>query len=324
MDDPTRSQFIDYYRENRIPQSKIDEALHASQVYPRSKNWLDFIDRLLLICGALALAIAVVFFVAANWSGMSRVEKFVLLQSTIVLPVLAYFWLHARPLIGKLCLFVACITLGATLAFFGQTYQTGADPWQLFFNWALLIIPWVIISGFPALWVLWAALLNLSIMLYFQAGLSVWGWGDTSGNTMLWCLWLWNVFASVMWEWARHRFPSFSPEWPRQVFVMAAVCAITFNAVNGLFERPAQWSGLFAWGVTMVVGYYLYRLKSIDLLMLVAGCISSIVVVIALLVKLMPENSYDVLSLLLSFVVIGLGSAAAAWLKTVYQEQRHD
>ncbi len=38
------------------------------------------------------------------------------------------------------------------LAVYGQTYQTGADPYELFFGWAILIIGWVAISRFAPLW----------------------------------------------------------------------------------------------------------------------------------------------------------------------------
>ncbi len=56
---------------------------------------------------------------------------------------------------GKAALLLATLLLGVFLALFGQTYQTGADPWQLFANWALLILPWEVapvgegLSGLP-------------------------------------------------------------------------------------------------------------------------------------------------------------------------------
>ena len=62
----------------------------------------------------------------------------------------------------------AMILVGGLMALFGQTYQTGADPWQLFFNWALLVFPWVLISRFHVMWLVWLGLLNLSVHQYFQ------------------------------------------------------------------------------------------------------------------------------------------------------------
>ncbi len=38
-------------------------------------------------------------------------------------------------------LLALALNIGALLALVGQTYQTGADPWQLFATWALLLLP---------------------------------------------------------------------------------------------------------------------------------------------------------------------------------------
>jgi hypothetical protein len=36
---------------------------------------------------------------------------------------------------------LALLNIGGLFAYFGQTYQTGADPWQLFSLWAALSLP---------------------------------------------------------------------------------------------------------------------------------------------------------------------------------------
>src|SRR5699024_2163378 len=71
-------------------------------------------------------------------------------------------------LIRQLLLLIASIITGSLLALFGQVYQTGADTWQLFFGWALLITPWVLIARFPALWLLWLGLINACLVLYLD------------------------------------------------------------------------------------------------------------------------------------------------------------
>ena len=80
---------------------------------------------------------------------------------------LAYWRLGPERATGKAALLVAAILLGVLLALFGQTYQTGADTWELFATWAALITPWVIVGRFAGLWMLWLALLNVAIVLYF-------------------------------------------------------------------------------------------------------------------------------------------------------------
>ena len=47
-------------------------------------------------------------------------------------------WINRRiALLGLLAL----LGIGGLFAYFGQTHQTGADPWQLFALWAALVLP---------------------------------------------------------------------------------------------------------------------------------------------------------------------------------------
>ena len=46
--------------------------------------------------------------------------------------------------VGRGAVFLAFIATGALLALFGQTYQTGADVYELFLTWALLGLPLVV------------------------------------------------------------------------------------------------------------------------------------------------------------------------------------
>ena len=52
-------------------------------------------------------------------------------------------------------LVLAGLFLGALLALLGQIYQTGADTWELFAWWALLLLPWALAGASQALWLLW-------------------------------------------------------------------------------------------------------------------------------------------------------------------------
>ncbi|PNK60795.1 DUF4401 domain-containing protein [Psychrobacter sp. FDAARGOS_221] len=135
---------------------------------PSRQSWLQFFDKSLLIIGAIAVVLALVFFVAYNWSDMGKMAKFALVEGSLVASILGYALLAYQrrfQLAQQLLLVVASILTGSLLALFGQVYQTGADTWQLFFNWALFIIPWVLIARLPALWLVWLGLLNLSLSL---------------------------------------------------------------------------------------------------------------------------------------------------------------
>jgi uncharacterized membrane protein len=71
--------------------------------------------------------------------------------------------------VGRYALLLAFIVSGALLALVGQTYQTGADVYELFFNWALLGLVLVIAAQWSVVWAAWALVLNVSLWLYCGA-----------------------------------------------------------------------------------------------------------------------------------------------------------
>ena len=95
------------------------------------------------------------FFIAYNWAEMGRWLRFGVVQAAMVLAVGIAVWPKASPMVQRVALTSVTLLVGVLLALFGQVYQTGADPWQLFFTWALLALPWVWVARFELLWVLW-------------------------------------------------------------------------------------------------------------------------------------------------------------------------
>ena len=87
-------------------------------------------------CLAAALGgLGLIFWVAANWDLLSRAARFGLLQTVVVAMCLGAWWKPAaRAPLGLLAL----LGIGGLFAYFGQTYQTGADAWQLFALWAAM------------------------------------------------------------------------------------------------------------------------------------------------------------------------------------------
>src|SRR5262252_8878336 len=79
----------------------LPEALRVAGVLPERRDWRAFLDRLLLWSGAVALAAAVVFFVAHNWNDLGRYAKFGLVELLVLLAVLAYWRLGPDTASGK-------------------------------------------------------------------------------------------------------------------------------------------------------------------------------------------------------------------------------
>ena len=154
-----------------LPLKNAEAAATHLEVYPSKRTWLDFFNKALLIIGAVALVLSLVFFIAYNWQNLGKIGKFALVEGALAITIALYVSLSFRrqfQLIRQLLLLIASIITGSLLALFGQIYQTGADTWQLFFAWAILITPWVVIARFPALWLLWLGLINACLLLYLD------------------------------------------------------------------------------------------------------------------------------------------------------------
>ena len=130
------------------------------------------VRKALLLVAALLLASGLIFWVAANWQEQSRIFKLMLIEGALALSVLAACMLPRMRLAALLC---ATLVLGGLLAFVGQTYQTGADAWQLFAAWAALSLIWVGLARSDMLWAVW--------VLIVAAGIAMW-----SGRLEMWDL----------------------------------------------------------------------------------------------------------------------------------------
>ncbi|MCG2586881.1 DUF2157 domain-containing protein [Massilia sp. TS11] len=120
----------------------------------------------LALCAGVLGALGLIFWIAANWDLLGRFGRFALLQAAFLVCCTGCLLRGpARPAFGVLAL----AAIGGQLAYFGQTYQTGADPWQLFALWAVLALPlcWHVRSDW--LWLPWSGLSALAIQLWLAA-----------------------------------------------------------------------------------------------------------------------------------------------------------
>ncbi len=120
----------------------------------------------LAIMAASLIGLGIIFWIAANWDSLGRAGRFTLLQGVVVVMCIgAYARPAARVPLGLLAL----LAIGAVFAHFGQTYQTGADPWQLFALWALLGLPLCLAVRHDALWTPWALIAMTALSLWLHA-----------------------------------------------------------------------------------------------------------------------------------------------------------
>jgi uncharacterized membrane-anchored protein len=209
--------------------------------------------------GLLAAALAggsLVFWVAANWPRMTPDARLAGVQGTLGLLVVLAAGLAwrgnrwAEPMAG-----LAALATGALLALVGQIYQTGADAWELFLAWAVLILPWLaaVRSWFLAL--LWAALLNLALWLFLDgtSPSAWWRWG-ASVPPSAWLLGLDGVLLAL----AECLRPVWRDPWRliRRALAAATLAWAVAVAAQGAVLDGAGDAGLLALGLVPVLAVY--------------------------------------------------------------------
>jgi len=193
-----RELVLDWAAQRRL--ADVRRALALAGVTPNGAAWVRYASLLTLWLGVVLLAASAVFFIAYNWDALGHFGKFALVEALWITAVgtAVYAGIERAP--GKAALLAAAILTGALLALIGQTYQTGADTYELFATWAVLIAPWVLVARLAALWVLLVALLNLAVTLYFQAFQGMLDVFQGTGS-QLWMLAGINTVALIFWEW---------------------------------------------------------------------------------------------------------------------------
>lgn len=316
-----RNQFIDLMEQGAIPVEKIGDALKAARVAPNGNAWRTFIDQLLLWLGGLALAFAVLFFIAFNWDDIGRFAKFGMVEVLIILAIVVFCTVGHHTTAGKVSLLFATICLGVLLALYGQTYQTGADPWQLFFSWAMLMLPWAIIGRFSAIWVVWVMLLNISLILYYQTFGGILWLMSGSETGVLWLIFILNTLFLIAWELMTATWHWMSERWPPRLLATAGGVPLTWLVLHSIFayDGGGPLPGI-VWSIWLIIMYVIYRRTRLDLFMLAGVCLSGITVVTSFLGKQMLEDLTAGSFLVLALMVIGMGGGAALWLKNVHRE----
>ncbi|RTL44444.1 MAG: DUF2157 domain-containing protein [Burkholderiales bacterium] len=189
---------------------------------------------LLGLAGFLA-GLGLTFAVAANWGAMSRLLQFAVLQAAVALGAIGVIaWPRGRLPLGLWCL----LSTGGLLAYFGQTYQTGADAWQLFALWSALVLPLALGVRSDALWSAWV-LVTMTAVALWMSTLTAHRW-DADADVIVhlpgWGLALTLVLALGS-PWGRR---AGADLWSSRTAAFLALFMVTATAVIALFgHEPA-------------------------------------------------------------------------------------
>lgn len=301
-----------------------DDALRAIDAPPGPAAWAVFADRLLLFLGTALVLAGVVYFFAFNWDALGRFLQFGLLEAGIALAAVGA-WLRRDRMSGQALLIAASVGVGPLLAVFGQVYQTGADPWGLFFGWSALTIGWACLARSGGLWLLQVALWNVTLGLYWEEivapdtdAMEMYGVAIAIAiNLLAWVGWEAGRVAGIAWMQAR---------WTARTLAAAVVLPAAAVTAAWLAEShrepfgggPAALLLVAAW-----VGIYWFgRVRSLDRTLLLEGAIGMLIVTSTVMGRVVWEVCdrvddplvYAIGMLIVGLAVVGQVGLMAAWV----------
>jgi uncharacterized membrane protein len=282
--------------------------LELAAATPGGDAWRLFLARALALLGAGLLLAGAVCFVAYNWARVGRFGKFALIEAVIVAAALLA-WRKLPRLTGQLALTAAAVLVGPLLAVFGQTYQTGADPYGLFLTWFAVIIPWVIAARFAGLWIIAIALLDVALILFWFQVLD----GTRLSDVVFLPLVIAAIHTSalVAWEWqARRPRPWLDEVWAARVVAVTGFLALWIAGAVFIVESsragfPGIVGVLSLAGAIAIVYHYHRRVRHDRFMVAVAIGTGMALVTVAIGRILFNTLDLDVLGFLLmaAFVV---------------------
>lgn len=126
------------------------------------------------LLGISLILSSIIYFFAANWGGLDRLEKSILSAGLVILFYGASFamtklkgMLGHHAFLSAAFLVGGCISFGATVALLGQIYNSHADSYSLFLIWSIpaLLLAWI--TRYNPFYLLTYILIHLTLWFYF-------------------------------------------------------------------------------------------------------------------------------------------------------------
>ncbi|WP_299379163.1 DUF2157 domain-containing protein [uncultured Kiloniella sp.] len=342
IEDPQRSL-------DQIPATRalIDQLYSCGKINRQARNaalqhliphtqWGIWASRLLLGLGVCLVLSGVIYFFAFNWAKLLPAHKLGGIQFAIIASIIAACVCGLNRLSGQLALISASVFVGVFLAVFGQIYQTGADAYQLFMVWSLLILGWTILSRFAAHWVLWLVVFNVFLGLWWEQVPTARSWiGPDWSPLILPLLACFNGLVLCTRELLSQRSASsydwLSAKWTRWIILIPILTLLNIPILLLIVSPDLAYEGVFIGSFVGAIGHicvYVYYRKIVkDIWSLAAITISALIIVEILTIRVLFEilmDEEELGLLLMGIVTIGIITGFTMYLRYLTRTLQHE
>jgi uncharacterized membrane protein len=289
-------------------------------LYP-ARNWGLWISRLLAALGTALVLAGVVYFFAFNWNAIPDLVKLGAVETALAGCLAGAVLRGLERTSGRFLALAGATLLGVFLAVFGQIYQTGADAWELFALWALLIVPFGATSRFAPVFGLWLAVANVALVLFWDQVHPT--WGPHFDFLVFPVVAVFNLAVLTLREALEKREPWLAPQWTRHMPCAVSVIAAAIPCALLAGEWHPD-SATLAWstgiGVPVLIGLYaFYRLVRPDVQALAGPVLAACLIAESFLSRLLDIGRHEdaAMLLILGLATVGIFAAAIVWLRTL-------
>ena len=322
----SRSALDALARAAQLDAEQSAQLLAEAGARPSAEEWRVALRRFARTAGVLSIGFGAVFFIAANWSLLSAGGRLWLLQGLFALSIATALWQPPPHPVGRAALLLAFLGTGALFALFGQTFQTGADLYELFALWTLLGLPFVFAARWAPVTAAWLLVGNTALALFcgvVPGQHPLWlllGFGERGWALRLLVAMLPNLLLWALAEWRAPQDPRIGellPRWLRRLLLVAGLgygTLAAFVAIVDGRELGAVVAGHLLGAA--VVAAFCFRARR-EALGPVALAASGVLLGLAVLIRLMPDGGELALLLLPLWVLVASALAGVLLLPMV-------
>ncbi|ENW87389.1 hypothetical protein F906_00622 [Acinetobacter pseudolwoffii] len=264
--------------------------------------------QILQIIGLALIAVSIVYLLAANWWMLPKFVQLFMPQVLLLGSALLSVHFAAREKLRQSLDTVSGLMLGLSLAVIGQIYQTGADSYQLFLLWALLLLPWLYRPNI-GVFALFCVISQLALYFYFKQSF----WLVRAETAYLLSL---NLLTGLSLIYALRYYPVL------RYLLIAVVVLISVFSMFRFIDSNSIWYLASVLVLALLFSAYFYtRQQQLETSLLVAGLALSFSILIFDLTDQYLQNSAAGL-LVLALLIFGWFAAISALLIKLLPQSR--
>lgn len=276
------------------------------------EDFITFFDYFFMVLGAIFLASGVMFFIAYNWQVLGKFFKFFLVEAGIVGSFLLSYRLDEKSIGFKSSILVGSFLIGVLMALFGQVYQSGAESYELFLYWAVIVLPIAILSRFSWIWVFEVVLLNFAFytMDWYYIGLHRF---EVETMSII------NGIIFVVWSILSDKVEFLNQKYATRVIATLAIFWTGFAMQELIFSRYSAdgWIAIFSI-LLAIFTFYRYRYKELDIYILSILVLCLNLIVASAILRFSGSFSGSIITG--AIVMIPVGFFSIAWLKNLGEQ----